>query len=268
MVTLLALGSATLISVLAVAMLLSGLGQMGKLGLRLTAYFSQAPGLDLVLMGLILVPWAAGWWVAGWPGVASTVIGQIWASQFWVLWHGWVWRSRRPEVGINGYLSQRYGWWRNHLALWITATVLPMFFLLRAAQVVIYPFLTWLLGFKPYRHSEWINLSRHKFDGLVGHDLLWCLYCDWMTGVYSLGAEMLRNVESFWCPIRFYNDKKCENCSLDFPDINRAWVAADGTLSEVVNTLESTIPRDRPWAWSEPLAVSPPSQPSADQPIP
>ena len=43
-----------------------------------------------------------------------------------------------------------------------------------------------------------------------------------LTGVYSLGAEMLRNVESFWCPIRFYDGKKCDNCKLDFPDIERA----------------------------------------------
>ena len=37
---------------------------------------------------------------------------------------------------------------------------------------------------------------------VIGHALIWCLYCDWMTGVWSLGTEMLRNVESFWYPIR------------------------------------------------------------------
>lgn len=247
----------TLISVLALAMTLFGLGKLGKVGDRLATYLSQAPGLDLILSGLILMPWAVGWLVAGWAGIASAVIGQIWASQLWVLWHTWVCRRSRPEVGINSYLSQRYGWWRNHLALWVTMLVLPMFFLIRAVQIGIYPGLTWLLGFKSYNHSEWINVSRHKFEGLIGHDLLWCLYCDWMTGVYSLGAEMLRNVESFWCPIRFYNDKKCENCSLDFPAVNQTWVAADGTMPEVVSTLDQTIPRDRPWSWSEPPEISP-----------
>ena len=59
-----------------------------------------------------------------------------------------------------------------------------------------------------------------------------------MTGVYSLGAEMLRNVESFWCPIRFYDGKKCENCKLDFPDLEGGWVAADGTMDEVVELME------------------------------
>ena len=85
-----------------------------------------------------------------------------------------------------------------------------------------------------YRTAEWVNVSRHKFEGLVGHDLIWCLYCDWMTGVWSLGTEMLRNVESFWCPIRFRSDKKCENCAIDFPDVNGGWAPEDGTMADVV----------------------------------
>ena len=59
-----------------------------------------------------------------------------------------------------------------------------------------------------------------------------------MTGVYSLGAEMLRNVESFWCPIRYYEGKKCDHCQVDFPDIADGWVDANGTMAEVVTTLE------------------------------
>jgi hypothetical protein len=61
-----------------------------------------------------------------------------------------------------------------------------------------------------------------------------------MTGVWSLGSEMLRNVESFWCPIRFDSSKKCENCSVDFPDIKGGWIAADGNMTQVVELLEQT----------------------------
>jgi hypothetical protein len=98
--------------------------------------------------------------------------------------------------------------------------------------------------------GEWVTVSRQKFDGLVGHDLIWCLYCDWMTGVYSLGAEMLRNVESFWCPIRFYDGKKCENCRIDFPDIDR-WVPADGNMKQVTELLLEKYPpeSEEPRAW-------------------
>lgn len=95
-----------------------------------------------------------------------------------------------------------------------------------------------MLDFPNYKHHEWVNVSRQKFQGLIGKDLIWCLYCDWMTGVYSLGAEMLRNVESFWCPIRFYDGKKCDNCKLDFPDIENGWIAADGTMDDVEELLK------------------------------
>ncbi|NMF83646.1 hypothetical protein [Nodosilinea sp. P-1105] len=251
MYDLLIIGGGTFAIVLALTILLGLASKLGKSGEDVINYCSQAPGLDFVIIALIVLPWVLGGLGAGWSGLASAGAGQVAASQVWVLWHSWICRQSRPEVGINAYLSQRYGWWRNHLALWITAVVLPMFFLIRAVQVLIYPLLVWLLNFKSYDHSEWINVSRQKFEGLVGHDLMWCLYCDWMTGVYSLGAEMLRNVESFWCPIRFYNGKKCENCSLDFPAIDQGWVTAEGTMPEVVNTLDATIPRDRPWRWSE-----------------
>jgi hypothetical protein len=50
---------------------------------------------------------------------------------------------------------------------------------------------------------------------------------------------MLRNVESFWCPIRFYDGKKCDNCKLDFPDVARGWVRPEGTMAEVVQVMEA-----------------------------
>jgi hypothetical protein len=135
-------------------------------------------------------------------------------------------------------LNRTVGRFRNHAALWVTTVALPVFLLIRALQVGLYWLLPAILGFPRYRQSEWINCSRQKFEGLVGHDLIWCLYCDWMTGVYSLGAEMLRNVESFWCPIRFYDGKKCENCRIDFPDIDGGWVPAGGTMADVARVLE------------------------------
>ena len=60
---------------------------------------------------------------------------------------------------------------------------------------------------------------------------------------------MLRNVESFWCPIRFYDGKKCENCQIDFPDIADGWVAPDGTMADVVQVLEENTSPDHPWSW-------------------
>jgi hypothetical protein len=120
----------------------------------------------------------------------------------------------------------------------VTLIALPIFWGIRAIQMTLWWTLPVILNFPNYKQSEWINVSRQKFDGLVGHDLVWCLYCDWMTGVYSLGAEMLRNVESSWCPIRFYEGKKCANCAVDFPDVNNGWVAPDRSMADVVAKME------------------------------
>jgi hypothetical protein len=231
------------------ALLLTALPYLGKGGKNLSSYFCQAPGLDVVLSLLIWVPWVVTGYAEGLVGVVGCVVGQVVALQLWILSHEILHARHRPEKRINAFLSQQFGWWRNQLALWVTAVVVPIFFLIRFAEVFVYPWLTWILGFKTYKHHEWINVSRHKFEGLIGTDLIWCLYCDWMTGVYALGAEMLRNVESFWCPIRFYYDKKCENCSVDFPDINAGWVAADGTMEEVVQTLDQQLVRGENWSW-------------------
>jgi len=53
-------------------------------------------------------------------------------------------------------------------------------------------------------------------------------------------------VESFWCPIRFYDGKKCANCAIDFPDINQGWVEPDKSMADVVAKLDemyTTTPR-------------------------
>jgi hypothetical protein len=70
-----------------------------------------------------------------------------------------------------------------------------------------------------------------------------------MTGIYSLGGEMLRNVESFWCPIRYYDGKKCENCAREFPDIDAGWVPAGGTMAQVSDTLVAMYDNDADRAW-------------------
>jgi hypothetical protein len=114
--------------------------------------------------------------------------------------------------------------------------------------MLLYPLLSRLVGFPKYNVSDWVNVSRQKFSGLVGHDLIWCLYCDWMTGVWSLGTEMLRNVESFWCPIRFYSEKKCEHCAIDFPDVADGWIAADGNIEQAAALVTSVYSgEDRSW---------------------
>jgi hypothetical protein len=160
------------------------------------------------------------------------------------------------------------GRWRNHVSLWVTLVALPVFWSIRITEMLLWWTLPALLNFPKYRQSEWVNVSRHKFDGLVGHDLIWCLYCDWMTGVYSLGAEMLRNVESFWCPIRFYEGKKCANCAVDFPDLNNGWIAPDRTMADVVNKMEEMYSGGHREWWGHPARLTVKGKPIETAPEP
>lgn len=198
----------------------------------------RAPGLDLIVGLFSWIPWVVGAASAGWRGLLGVIAGQVATYFIWVAFHEQTHRQALGGPRIVKFINRTVGRWQNHAALWGTMLALPAFLHVRLIEVTIYPFLVWVLKFPAYRQGDWISVSRQKFDGLIGHDLFWCLYCDWMTGVTALCVEMLRNVESFWRPIRFGSGKKCENCKLDFPDIHGGWVPADGTMREVEATLE------------------------------
>jgi hypothetical protein len=206
--------------------LIAGLLLLGRRTERLIV----APGLDIVVSALTWIPWLLAFLLCGWTGVLACVLGQIAAMEAFCFWHEKQHPDRGPSIArtLNGLTDPV----ANNIALLATLPALPAFLLIRFSQLTTYPILTRTVRLPPYDHSEWVSVSRMKFDGLIGHDLVWCLYCDWMTGIYALGGEMLRNLESFWCPIRFYPGKKCENCKLDFPDIPN-WVPADGTMQDV-----------------------------------
>jgi hypothetical protein len=199
---------------------------------------TQAPSLDVIVSLFLWIPWLIGAIIDGWVGVIAAITAQVLVMQSWIFIHEFAHRKTTKGSRIHRFMNEKFSWWRHNLALWATALAVPVFFVIRFAEVFVYPILVWALDFPDYKHNEWVNVSRQKFQGLIGKDLIWCLYCDWMTGVYSLGAEMLRNVESFWCPIRFYEGKKCDNCKIDFPDIEGGWIAADGTMDDVENLLK------------------------------
>lgn len=228
----------TFTGLLVVAGLLHVIRRLGSGGRRIAGLLVRAPVLDWLVIYFTVLPLIVGPIVAGWAGLAGAVVGQVAAMLSWIQLHELANRQAVRGPRIVKSLNRIVGPWRNHAALWVTAIVLPGFSLVRLAQIFCYPLLHRLVGLPKYDAAEWVNVSRQKFEGLVGHDLIWCLYCDWMTGVWSLGTEMLRNVESFWCPIRFYSGKKCENCAIDFPDVDGGWVPADGTMSEVAQTIE------------------------------
>lgn len=248
--TLLLTALVTAAALLAGAGLFHLLPRLGSTGRGVADAFTRAPLLDIPITYFTVAPLIVGPIVAGWPGLGGAIIGQIAALVFWTLAHEAAHPQARKGPRIVKVINRRVGPLRNHAAVYLTASVVPVFWIVRMAQIFIYPCLTLLVRLPPYRHADWVNISRHKFQGLVGHDRIWCLYCDWMTGVWSLGSEMLRNVESFWCPIRFSSEAKCANCKVDFPDIDGGWVPAHATMEAVAETLERHYkPQDRYHPW-------------------
>lgn len=228
----------TTASLLFVAGLLHLIPRLGAAGRQISDALCRAPALDVLVMYFTVLPLIVGPVVGGWAGLAGAIVGQVATVLIWTQLHELAHRDVVRGPRIVKSVNRIVGRWRNHAAIWTTAIVTPLFTLVRLAELFVYPPLHWLVGLPAYNHSDWVNVSRQKFCGLVGHDLIWCLYCDWMTGIWSLGTEMLRNVESFWCPIRFYSDKKCANCAIDFPDVADGWVSADGTIAQVAQTID------------------------------
>jgi hypothetical protein len=228
------------------ALVLHLLPKLGGTGRKLADACCRAPLLDVHITYFTAAPLFFGPIYAGWIGLAGAIAGQVAAVCVWTVLHELAHRDRvsgaAKKTRIVHVINSKVGRVRNHTAVWLTAGAVPLFWLVRLAQYTLWPPIRVLVRFPVYKPGDWVNCSRQKFDGLVGHDLIWCLYCDWMTGIWSLGSEMLRNVESFWCPIRFDSAKKCANCAVDFPDVAGAWVPAKGTMAEVAGVLDNKYP--------------------------
>jgi hypothetical protein len=207
---------------------------------------AQVPLLDVFVSFFLWVPWVAGGVCFGWWGLLASVVAQF------LFLHAFCFVDRLVRGGRGRTLTQAQarllGPVRNQLGLLVTTPAVAVFLLIRLAEILLYPFLVWLARLPAYRHSEWINLSRHRYAGLVGSDLVWCWYCDWMTGVWSLGGEMLRNVESFWCPIRFRSPEKNRNIAVDFPDVAR-WAPPDASLDDAIKLFEEHYDGSGQNAW-------------------
>jgi hypothetical protein len=235
----------TTAAILIGAVFLHLLPRLGSAGRRVSAALCRAPGLDWVITYFTVAPMIVGAILLGWRGFLLGIAAQLVALHLWQFSHEFANRKHLKGPRIVKTLNARVGRFRNYAAVWLTAIVTPMFWIVRLAEAFVYPPIRVLVDFPKYNTGDWVNVSRQKFEGLVGHDLIWCLYCDWMTGVWSLGTEMLRNVESFWCPIRFSSEKKCENCRIDFTDVVSEWVPPDGNMADVVRLLDEKYPSEQ-----------------------
>ncbi|MBE2203469.1 MAG: hypothetical protein IAE94_03950 [Chthoniobacterales bacterium] len=217
-----------------------------RVAFAVTEKITFAPVLDFFISLFTWLPWVAGLWLSGWIGLLAALFAQVVFLHAFCLTH----RALRGKKGrtLTDAQARLLGPVRNQLCLLLQTPAVLVFALVRLAEILLYPSVARLGRLPTYKSSEWVNLSRHKYDGLIGYDLLWCWYCDWMTGVWALGSEMLRNIESFWCPIQFRDPRKNRNVSTDFPDIAK-WAPADGTMEDAVRAFEAHYDGRRPNSW-------------------
>ena len=242
----------TVVAILIGSAILHLIPKLGTAGKRTSDWLCRGVPLDVLVTYFTVLPLFVGPIVAGWAGLIGAVLGQLLGLIAWTLIHELIHRKTYGRAKILRATNRIAGTGNNLFAVFWTAWCVPVFWIVRVAEHFVYPPLTWTAGLPRYDSKHWVAVSRHKFAGLVGHDRIWCLYCDWMTGVWSLGTEMLRNVESFWCPIRFADASKCANCAIDFPDIENGWVAHDGTMDEVEAALQQQYGEQgevRPRSW-------------------
>ncbi len=225
---------------------LAAAGIFTRLAYAVTDRIAQAPVLDLFVSLFTWMPWAAGALLGGWTGFFAAVFAQLVFLHAFCLVH----RALRGRKGrtLTDAQGRVLGPVRNQLCLLVQTPAIFAFVAVRAAELFLYPLIAALGRLPTYRQAEWVNLSRHKYDGLIGYDLLWCWYCDWMTGLWCLGTEMLRNIESFWCPIRFQSPEKNRNVAIDFPDIAK-WAPPDGTMEDAVRLIEEHYDGKAPNSW-------------------
>jgi hypothetical protein len=229
---------------------------------RRIPWLSRPPAIDFLVALFTLIPWITGSFLGllishratgALAGLALTVLAQLIALELFDLVHSRIRVPGHSRLKINPTLTHLHGLLRNRLGLWITVPAVPGFLLIRFFQAFFYPPLVALLHFKPFRQSDYISVSRHKIENLVGADLVWCLYCDWMTGQWSLGTEMLNQVESFWCPLAFADRSKCEKCA-QFFDMTR-WAPSHTTpaqMEQVILTIQGATPKPQPASTPEP----------------
>lgn len=155
------------------AFILGGLFLAGvacRIAFAISEKIVRAPFLDILISVFTWIPWAVGFWLNGWIGVLSALFAQ-WLGIYVFCLMDRVIRGK-PADTLTAAQGRVIGPFRNHLALLATTPATVAFVAVRLTEILVYPVVAWLAKLPTYKSSEWVNLSRHKYAGLIGPDLL------------------------------------------------------------------------------------------------
>ena len=139
-----------IVAVLLVALtvFLHSLPRLGRPGRAAGDWCMRAPGLDVVVFTMTVLPCIGGAAWAGWLGFLGALSGQLAALGIWVVGHELANRAGRRGAADRKFVNRTVGRWRNHAALWVTALVgCRSSGSIRIAEVALYPLPVWLLKF-------------------------------------------------------------------------------------------------------------------------
>ena len=156
---------------------------LSRAAFAISERITRAPLLDLFISLFTWAPWVAGYVLGGGPGVLASLVAQFLALHTFCLTDRLV-RGKKGRT-LTDAQNKVLGAARNQVALIATTPAVPLFALVRVIEILVYPVVARLAKLPNYKQGDWVNLSRHKYDGLIGYDLLWCWYCDWMTGLWA-----------------------------------------------------------------------------------
>lgn len=156
------------LGLLVAASLLHLLPYSGKARESLLDACCRAPLLDGIVCYFTILPLVVGPLVSGWAGLVSGAFAQLATLLIWQSIHEAVHRDATKGPRIIKVVNKKFGAVRNLTAIYITGFAIPIFWLIRMAQLILYPPIVRLVNFPAYNARDWISVSRQKFSGLVG----------------------------------------------------------------------------------------------------